>query len=115
MFSQNIAQINRNAPGAKIEAMEAVIGGCPRAIQKKEVYNQMHLPEGTLQAWKTHIIPAWRDFASAQENPWHTVVRRFEGDLGHCISHSSSSGHRHGWPNLQCCTSLSPVSDLMFR
>ena len=61
--------------------MEAAIGGRPRAIRKKEVYNQMHLPEGTLQAWKTHIIPAWRDFAGSQENPWHTTTPELCDDL----------------------------------
>ena len=61
--------------------MEAAIGGRPHAIRKKEVYNQMHLPEGTLQAWKTHIIPAWRDFAGSQENPWHTTTPELCDDL----------------------------------
>jgi hypothetical protein len=37
------------------------MGGRPRAIGKKEVYNQGHLPDGTLLAWKTHVIAAWRD------------------------------------------------------
>lgn len=77
----NIAKIHFNAPAAKIEAMEAVMGGRPRAVRKKEIYNQTHLPEGTLQAWKTHIISAWRDFAGAQENPWNTTMPELCDDL----------------------------------
>ncbi|KAF8958619.1 hypothetical protein BDZ97DRAFT_2046850 [Flammula alnicola] len=54
--------------------MEVALSGRPRAIKKerKEVYTQNDLPPGTLKAWKEHIIPAWRNFAGCQENPWNT-------------------------------------------
>ena len=54
--------------------METAVGGRPRAIRRKEVYNQNHLPPGTLASWKTHLIPAWRDLAGTRVNAWHTTL-----------------------------------------
>jgi len=73
-ISQSIAKINRGAPAVKLEAMETPVGGRPRAIRRKEIYNQTHLPPGTLALWKTHLIPAWRDLAGTRVNAWHTTL-----------------------------------------
>lgn len=79
---QNITKI-RGAPAVKLEVMEASLGGRLRAIrkEKKEVYTQAHLPPGCLPNWKDHDIPAWRNFAGAQESPWNTSSLELCEDL----------------------------------
>jgi hypothetical protein len=78
---QSIAKINRGAPAVKLEAMETPVGGRPRAIRRKEIYNQTHLPPGTLALWKTHLIPAWRDLAGTRVNAWHTTLPELRDEL----------------------------------
>ncbi|KAF8808514.1 hypothetical protein BYT27DRAFT_7255442 [Phlegmacium glaucopus] len=71
---QGITKITRGAPTIKLEGIETPIRGRPRAIRRKEVYNQNHLPAGTIISWKTYLIPTWRDLAGTQVNAWHTTL-----------------------------------------
>ncbi|KAF8808782.1 hypothetical protein BYT27DRAFT_7255244 [Phlegmacium glaucopus] len=84
MEKAGITKITCGAPTIKLEGMETVqtaVRGCPWAIRRKEVYNQNHLPAGTIISWKTYLIPSWRDLAGTQINAWHTTLPKLCDEL----------------------------------